>query len=216
MGQALAISKTPIDLLRGSGGEEKLLKNAKDGAAAEALEIATYTALERLARSVGDDTTAQLAASIREDEERMLQRLLREIPKLTDAVVGADLQGKPTYDVTTTGAADSVRDAGKSASEGGAFHGRRREADRPQGAQGARRRAGRGSGQGRASRASPIWRSHAMTRSPRTRSSRASPICRRSTSRRSTATSASTRTAPPCSAASPRCAPASRGPATTS
>ena len=117
VGQALAISKTPIDLLRGSGGEEKLLKNAKDSAAAEALEIATYTALERLALSVGDDTTAQLAASIREDEERMLQRLLREIPKLTDAVVGAELQGKPTYDVTTTGAADSVRDAGRSATK---------------------------------------------------------------------------------------------------
>ena len=47
--QALALGKTPFDLLRGSGGEEKLLKNAKDAAATEALEIATYTAIERLA-----------------------------------------------------------------------------------------------------------------------------------------------------------------------
>ena len=30
--QALALGKTPIDLLRGSGGEEKVLKNAKDAA----------------------------------------------------------------------------------------------------------------------------------------------------------------------------------------
>src|SRR5688500_14382701 len=43
IGQALAIGKTPIDMLRGSGGEEKVLKNAKDACATEALEIATYT-----------------------------------------------------------------------------------------------------------------------------------------------------------------------------
>src|SRR5438045_8253518 len=30
LGQALAFGKTPFDLLRGSGGEEKVLKNAKD------------------------------------------------------------------------------------------------------------------------------------------------------------------------------------------
>src|ERR1700748_507344 len=91
IGQLLAIGKTPFDLLRGSGGEEKVLKNAKDACATEALEIATYTALERLPRSCGDDTTEQLAASIRADEERMLARILREIPKLTEAVVGADV-----------------------------------------------------------------------------------------------------------------------------
>jgi ferritin-like metal-binding protein YciE len=112
IGQTLALAKTPLDLLRGSGGEEKVLKNAKDACATEALEIATYTAIERLARAVGDDTTARLAESIREDEERMLARVLREIPKLTDAVVGADVHGEPTYDVTSTGAADVVREAG--------------------------------------------------------------------------------------------------------
>jgi ferritin-like metal-binding protein YciE len=112
IGQALALGKTPFDLLRGSGGEEKVLKNAKDACATEALEIATYTALERLARSVGDDETARLAASIRGDEERMLERVLREIPKLTEAVVGADVRGEPSYRVADTGAADAVRAAG--------------------------------------------------------------------------------------------------------
>jgi ferritin-like metal-binding protein YciE len=111
VGQTLALGKTPFDLLRGSGGEEKVLKNAKDACATEALEIATYTAIERLASAVGDDETAKLAASIRADEEKMLQRILREIPKLTDAVVSADVKGNPSYDVTTTGAADAVRDA---------------------------------------------------------------------------------------------------------
>jgi ferritin-like metal-binding protein YciE len=113
LGQALAFGKTPFDLLRGSGGEEKVLKNAKDACATEALELATYTALERLARSVGDDETAELAASIRADEEKMLQGVMREIPKLTDAVVRADVKGKPSYDVTTTGAADTAREAGQ-------------------------------------------------------------------------------------------------------
>jgi ferritin-like metal-binding protein YciE len=117
VGQALALGKTPFDLLRGSGGEEKALKNAKDAYASEALEIATYTALERLATAVGDDETARLAASIRADEEKMLARVLREIPKLTDAVVGADVKGDPSYDVSKTGAADAVREVGRAADE---------------------------------------------------------------------------------------------------
>jgi ferritin-like metal-binding protein YciE len=115
LSQTLALWKAPVDMLRGSGGEEKVLKNAKDAAATEALEIATYTALERLARSVGDETTAKLAASIRVDEEKMLERVLEEIPKLTDAVVEAEVKGNPSYDVTKTGAAETVREVGETA-----------------------------------------------------------------------------------------------------
>lgn len=107
--QGLAIAKTPIDLLRGSGGEEKVLKNAKDACGTEALEIATYTAIERLARAAGDDETAKLATSIRADEERMLQRIMRELPKLTEAVMRADVDGDGSYDLSTTGAAETVR-----------------------------------------------------------------------------------------------------------
>ncbi len=113
VGQALALGKAPFDLVRGSGGEEKVLKNAKDACATEGLEIATYTAIERLAQSVGDTETAALAASIRADEEKMLELVLREIPKLTEAVVRAEVEGKSSYDVTTTGAADTARAAGR-------------------------------------------------------------------------------------------------------
>jgi ferritin-like metal-binding protein YciE len=109
VGQVVALGKTPFDLMRGSGGEEKVLKNAKDACATEALEIATYTAIERLARAAGDDETARLAASILADEEKMLQRILREIPKLTEAVMRADVKGKVSYDLSTTGAAETVR-----------------------------------------------------------------------------------------------------------
>ena len=121
VGQALALAKTPLDLVRGSGGEEKVLKNAKDACATEALEIATYTAIERLAKSVGDEQTAKLAASILANEEKMLQKVLREIPKLTDAVVRADAKVEPTYAVAAPGAAGAVRKntrAGKAKRDG--------------------------------------------------------------------------------------------------
>ena len=111
VGQALALAKAPLDMVRGSSGEEKVLKNAKDACATEALEIATYIALEHLARSLDDDRTAELAVSIRGDEEAMLERVERELPALVHAVVRADIDGSPSYDVTETGAADAVRDA---------------------------------------------------------------------------------------------------------
>ena len=111
VGQALALAKAPLDMVRGSGREEKVLKNAKDVCATEALEIATYIALEELARAIGDEETAQLAASIRADEEAMLERIQRELPTLTKAVVAADIDGDPSYDLAETGAADAVRDA---------------------------------------------------------------------------------------------------------
>src|SRR3954447_11723750 len=111
LGQVLALSKGPLDVLRGHGGEEKLLKNAKDECATEALEIATYDALETLAREAGDSTTAELAARHRADEERMLAALRELIPELMGATVAARAGGEPTYRVTETGAADAVRAA---------------------------------------------------------------------------------------------------------
>jgi ferritin-like metal-binding protein YciE len=113
LGQALALGKAPFDLLRRSGGQENILKNAKDACASETREIATYTAIERLAQSVGDDETATLAASIRADEEKMLERVMREIPKLASAVVRADVNGEHSPDVSATGAADAVDDPGR-------------------------------------------------------------------------------------------------------
>lgn len=107
-GQALVLAKGPLDLARGFSPEEKMLKNAKDECATEALEIATYDALEALARAVGDEETAALAASIRGDEERMLDTLRGQIPALTDAVVRSELHGESSYDPATTGAAETL------------------------------------------------------------------------------------------------------------
>ena len=199
VGQALALGKTPLDLLRGTGGAEKVLKNAKDAAATEALEIATYTSIERLAKVAGDDKTAQLAASIRADEEKMLARILREIPKLTDAVSTRSLRRR-----------HHRRRRGRQA------RGQGHQAGGAPGAQGAGRRAGRGRGQGCRRVGGATSRSRATTRSPPTRSSAGWRSSRRSTWPRSTPTSAGTRTARRCSTASPPCAATSRGRAMTS
>ncbi len=115
IGQAVALTKTPLDLLRGSGGEEKVLKNAKDSCAAEAQEIATYTVLARLAHAAGDAKTERLAKSVLRDEQKMLDRLLRELPRLTDAVARAEFDGEGSYDVGETGAADAAREVSRTA-----------------------------------------------------------------------------------------------------
>ena len=115
IGQVLALSKGPVDAIRGKSGEEKLLKNAKDECATEALEIATYDSLAVLAKAVGDDQTAELAERHRAQEERMLDDLRRHIPMLTQATVLAQAGGTPTYDIGSTGAADAVRTARKRA-----------------------------------------------------------------------------------------------------
>jgi ferritin-like metal-binding protein YciE len=97
VGQVLALSKGPLDLLRGGSAEEKLLKNAKDECATEALEIASYDALEALARALGDGETARLAARHRAEEERMLADLRRTLPALTHATVVARAGGEPAF-----------------------------------------------------------------------------------------------------------------------
>ena len=111
IGQLVAAGKFPLDLLRGSGGEEKLLKNARDEAASEALEIATYDSLEALATVVGDEETAVLAREHRAQEEAFLADLREMIPELTRAVHAAEVDGDPSYELSSTGAAQAAEHA---------------------------------------------------------------------------------------------------------
>jgi rubrerythrin len=87
-------------VVRGTGEQEKMLKNAKTEFQDEAEEIATYTAIETLATAVGDKETAQLAKQIRREEERMSNFLARLIPTLSKAVVTEEVPAaqrrKPT------------------------------------------------------------------------------------------------------------------------
>ena len=89
--QGMSIAKAPIDMLRGKGSpEETMLKNARDEAMTEAAEIATYLTIESIADGEGDGKTAELARSIRADEERMLGKLGEAIPKLAQALIKED------------------------------------------------------------------------------------------------------------------------------
>ncbi len=89
--KAAALAQGPLHALRGTGEEEKQLKNAKTEYASESEEIATYTAIETLAEALGDRETQRLARTIRRDEERMRSYLGKEIPRLTKAVVKAEI-----------------------------------------------------------------------------------------------------------------------------
>ena len=87
IGRATAAAKGPLHALRGSGEQEKMLKNAKTEYFNEHEEIATYLAIEALATKVGDRETAKLAQAIRREEERMAKFLEGQIKSLTNAVV---------------------------------------------------------------------------------------------------------------------------------
>jgi ferritin-like metal-binding protein YciE len=84
--KTMAAAKGPMHMLRGSGEQEKMLKNAKTEYFNEQEEIATYLALEIFATKVGDRETAKLAFDIRRDEERMAKFLQGQIKQLAGAV----------------------------------------------------------------------------------------------------------------------------------
>jgi ferritin-like metal-binding protein YciE len=82
VGKVTAVAKGPLHIIRGSGEQEKLLKNAKTQFTAEQEEISTYLAIEVFAQKVGDSETAKLARDIRKEEERMAKFLESEIRQL--------------------------------------------------------------------------------------------------------------------------------------
>jgi ferritin-like metal-binding protein YciE len=89
--KAVSAAKGPLHALRGTGENEKMLKNAKTEFFNEHEEIATYTAIETLADTVGDSDTAKLARGIRREEERMAKFLAGQIPTLTKAVAREEI-----------------------------------------------------------------------------------------------------------------------------
>jgi ferritin-like metal-binding protein YciE len=151
--KAVALAQGPLHMLRGTGAEEKQLKNAKTEFASEAEEIATYTAIETLAAALGKREVQQLARGIRREEERMRSFLEKEIAQLTKAVVKAEIpaaerNGKPARRKgsrkRTAGAAASARSTGgsrtaKSRSSAGKASGAKKAA-----ASGAKKAATRG------------------------------------------------------------------------
>src|ERR671914_400524 len=89
--EAVSAAKGPLHALRGTGENEKMLKNAKTEFWNEHEEIATYNSIETLAETVGDKETAKLAREIRREEERMAKFLAGQIPTLTKAVAREEI-----------------------------------------------------------------------------------------------------------------------------
>ncbi|MCW2988816.1 MAG: hypothetical protein JWM24_1754 [Solirubrobacterales bacterium] len=91
VGKATAAAKGPLHMLRGSGEQEKMLKNAKTEYFNEHEEISTYLAIETFAEKVSDKETAKLARGIRREEERMAKFLAAQIKSLSGAVAAAEV-----------------------------------------------------------------------------------------------------------------------------
>jgi colicin import membrane protein len=89
--RAVALAQGPLLALRGTGEEEKQLKNAKTAYASESEEIATYSAIRTLAEALGDGETAKLAKAILREEERMRSFLEKEIPRMVKSVIKEDV-----------------------------------------------------------------------------------------------------------------------------
>jgi ferritin-like metal-binding protein YciE len=85
--RAAAAAQAPLHAVRGTGQQERMLKNARTEYQDEAGEIATYRAIEALAKAVGDKETAKLAREIGREEKRMADFLVGIIDQLALDVV---------------------------------------------------------------------------------------------------------------------------------
>jgi ferritin-like metal-binding protein YciE len=92
-GKAVAAVKGQVGAARAMVTEqaETHVRNAQEELREEHVEIAIYTRIETLATEVGDRDTAQLAKSIKRDEERMAKFLDSELVRLVKALVRAEI-----------------------------------------------------------------------------------------------------------------------------
>jgi ferritin-like metal-binding protein YciE len=115
VGKAKAAAQGPLHAVRGSGEQDKMLRNARTEYQEEAHEIATYTVIESLATAVGDTQTAKLARDILRQEERMQQFLAELLPQLSvdvahDEIPVSEINGRASHRT----AADSKRKSSSS------------------------------------------------------------------------------------------------------
>ena len=92
-GKAVAAVKGQVGAARAAVTEqaETHMRNAQEELREEHVEIALYNRIEAFANEVGDRETAQLARSIRRDEERMAKFLDGELVRLVKALVRAEI-----------------------------------------------------------------------------------------------------------------------------
>ena len=115
VGKAKAAAQGPLHAVRGSGEQDKMLRNARTEYEEEAHEIATYTVIDSLATAVGDTQTAKLARDILRQEERMQQFLTELLRQLSvdvahDEIPVSEINGQASHRT----AADSKRKSSSS------------------------------------------------------------------------------------------------------
>jgi ferritin-like metal-binding protein YciE len=101
--RAAAVAQGPLHAVRGTGQQERMLKNARTEYQDEAEEIATYRIIEALAKAVGDKETAKLARDIGRKEKKMADFLVGIIDQLALDVVHDEVP------VSEIGAAPAAR-----------------------------------------------------------------------------------------------------------
>jgi ferritin-like metal-binding protein YciE len=92
-GKAVAAAKGQLGAARAAvtNQSETHLRNAQEELREEHVEIALYSRIEAFATEVGDRETAQLARSIKRDEERMAKFLDAELTRLVKALVREEI-----------------------------------------------------------------------------------------------------------------------------
>ena len=99
LGKAKAAAQGPLHAVRGSGEQERMLRNARTEYQEEAWEIATYTVIDSVATATGDKETAKLARDIIREEERMQEFLAALLPELSadlahDEIPVSEIEGR--------------------------------------------------------------------------------------------------------------------------
>jgi ferritin-like metal-binding protein YciE len=119
VGKAKAAAQGPLHAVRGSGEQDRMLRNARTEYQEEAHEIATYTVIESLATAVGDTQTAKLARDILRQEERMQQFLAGLLPQLSvdvahDEIPVSEINGQASHRTAADSKRKSSSSSGKS------------------------------------------------------------------------------------------------------
>src|SRR5207237_522305 len=121
-GKAVAAVKGQVGTARAaiSHQAETHLRNAQEELREEHVEIAIYTRIETFATEVGDRETAQLARSIRRDEERMAKFLTAQLGRLVKEIVRAEIprdqRAKPSRSRRSTSGSRTSSRSGSSSS----------------------------------------------------------------------------------------------------
>ena len=170
-GKTVAAVKGQMGMARAVMTEqaETHLRNAEEELREEHVEIAIYTRIEVFATEVGDRETAQLARSIRRDEERMAKFLQAELGRLVKEIVRAEIprdqRAKSSRSGRSTSRSQSATSssASRSRSTGSRSSSSRNTSSRAAG--GGRSRSASGATRSRASGSTRTSRSRAGARS---------------------------------------------------